>query len=106
MSMNSSVKSCRDTLIVAMRAAERASDRRSIDVVSACLDVVEYLAHQPTATIDSVDTALNVLQRADAEFESQPPRTQAIKAAFRKAVERLKEIREKTFTDQTMPSIL
>jgi hypothetical protein len=106
MSINSGVKTCRDALIVSMRAAERAVDRRSIAMVSACLDVVEYLAHQPAATVDAVDTALNVLQRADAEFESQPPRTQAIKTAFHKAVERLKDVREETLTVQPSPSIL
>jgi hypothetical protein len=104
MTITSGAKTCRDSLIAAMRAAERVSDRRSIEVVSACLDVVEYLAHQPAATVDAVDTALNVLQRAAADFESQPPRTPAIKTAFQKAVDRLKEIRDEALAVQ--PSIL
>jgi hypothetical protein len=90
MSINSRVIACRDALIVAMRAGERAGDSRSVALVRACLDVVEYLAHQPTTTtIDSIDTALNVLQRADVEFETDPPRTPAIRAAVRKAFDRL-----------------
>lgn len=96
MSMNSRITACRDALIIAMRAAERASDVRSVALLRACLDVVEYLEQQPSATIESTDTAVTILQRADAEFETAPPRTPAVRAALRKAVDRLQRIRQES----------
>src|SRR5262249_14657311 len=105
MSMNRQIVACRDALIIAMRAAERASDQRRADLRRAGLDVGEYLEPHPTATIESADTAVSVLKRADAEMETTPPRTPAVRAALRKAVDRLQRIKEDNRREQPVLSI-
>jgi len=89
MSFNSRIRACRDALIVALRAAERAADERALTLVRACLDIVEYLEHQPAATDENAQMALSVLERADAELVTVPARTPAVRAALRKALDKL-----------------
>lgn len=78
-----------------LRAASRgvAPDKRATAVLRACLDVVERLAQMPTIRGADVGIAIDVAEQAAVELRSDPAAAQAVLAALRTAIGRLRVVR-------------
>lgn len=96
MTVKSQLHSCGDSLMVAVRAAQRAAvpDRRILATLRACQDIVERLEQSSTEVrADQVDMALGVVKQAAVEFGKEPAAAPAVIGAVRNAVERLQRLR-------------
>lgn len=95
MTVKSQLHACGDSLMVAVRVAQRAAvpDPRVLATLRACLDVVERL-EQSSAEVSAsqIEIALGVVKQAIVEFSREPAPAAAVLGAVRNAVDRLQRL--------------
>lgn len=87
---------CRDSLMVAVRAAQQATspDPQVLKTLRACHDMIEQLEAAPTdASSVQIDLALTVVTQALVEFGRKPDPAPAVLGAVRNAVDLLQRLR-------------
>lgn len=95
MTTKSQLHACVDSLMVAVRTAERGvvPDSRVLETLRACLDVVEGLEQSSAGvTASQVEMALGVVKQAAVEFRGEPVAAHAVLVAVRNAVDRLQRL--------------
>ena len=94
MSVKGQLHTCRDVLLVAMKKAERFERQTSIQVLRACLDLVEHMEHTAEkVTHNELDLTLKVLNQASKDVDDKSPVAPALVAAVKNAVSRLETLR-------------
>jgi hypothetical protein len=94
MSVKGQLHTCRDVLLVAMRRAERFERQTSINVLRACLDLVEQMEHTADrVTQNEVDVTLRVFNQALKDVDDTSPVAPALVGAVKNAIGRLESLR-------------
>jgi hypothetical protein len=95
MTAKGQLHACVDSLMVGVRAAERAAvpDPRVLATLRACLDVVERLEQSAAdVTASQLVIALGVVNQAVVELRRAPALAPAVLGAVRNAVDRLQRL--------------
>jgi hypothetical protein len=94
MSVKGQLRACTDFLMVAMKAAERASSENGKKLARACMDHVELLVRQSeNVKIAEVEATIPLLNKAAAELQADEAAV-AIVSALRNAIGRLQALRD------------
>jgi hypothetical protein len=95
MTVKSQLHACVDSLMVGVRAAQRAAepDPRVLATLRACLDVVERLEQSAAhVSASQLELALGVVKQAVVELGRNPAPAPAVLGAARNAVDRLQRL--------------
>jgi hypothetical protein len=94
MSVKGQLHTCRDVLLVAMKKAERFERQTSVNVLRACLDLIEHMEHTADkVTQNEIDLTLKVIKQAVKDVDDKSPVAPALVAAVKNAVSRLETLR-------------
>ena len=94
MSVKGQLHTCRDVLLVAMRKAERFERETSVNVLRACLDLVEHMEHTADkVTQNEIDLTLKVFNQALKDVDDKSPVAPALIGAVKNAIGRLESLR-------------
>lgn len=94
MSVKGQLHTCRDVLLVAMKKAERFDRQTSVNVLRACLDLIEHMEHTADkVTQNEIDLTLKVIKQAVKDVDDKSPVAPALVAAVKNAVSRLETLR-------------
>src|SRR5258706_4478510 len=96
MTVKSQLHACGDSLMVAVRAAQRAGtpDVQNLKTLRACQDIIERLEQSATeVSAVEIELALSVLTQASIELGRRQAPARTVLRAVRNAVERLERLR-------------
>ena len=94
MSVKGQLHTCRDVLLVAMKKAERFERQTSVQVLRACLDLIEHMEHTADkVTHNELDLTLKVLTQAAKDVDDKSSVAPALIAAVKNAIGRLETLR-------------
>lgn len=94
MSVKGQLHACRDVLLVAMKKAEKFDRAQSVNLIRACMDLIEHMEHDADKVRHSgLDRTLVVLNQAAKEVDDRSPVAPALVAAIRNVIGRLESLR-------------
>ena len=77
-----------------MKKAERFERQTSVNVLRACLDLIEHMEHTADkVTQNEIDLTLKVIKQAVKDVDDKSPVAPALVAAVKNAVSRLETLR-------------